>query len=168
MKKILSFFILSVTVLPALSSCSKMKYKDFDESYSYKTSGTVILSESESAADSTAREIAVRAEQGQLRLIDRKDGNISLSFNALGGGLTLLNAVMDKMDFTIGDNQTKVIAFESDFFGNGRHKVTCAGTGTVYDDTIIFNLEYSGKISRNGKDMNIVESSVECVATMNK
>ena len=110
----------------------------------------------------------LRPEEGQLRLIDRGDGNIYLSFNAMAGNVTLAEATIDGMEITLAPDQEKLVKLEAQGLLAEPIKVGWEGNGSIFDNAIVFHLRCQGKQNILGKEMTITDSDLKCVAIKNE
>ena len=110
----------------------------------------------------------LRPEEGQLRLIDRGDGNIYLSFNAMAGNVTLAEATIDGMEITLAPDQEKLVKLEAQSLLADPIKVRWEGQGSIFDNAIVFHLRCQGKQNILGKEMTITDSDLKCVAIKNE
>ena len=78
----------------------------------------------------------------------------------------MANAIIDGDNISISDAQQKTIAFTDGLKKLGGF-VVYTGEGHLYDDIIVLTLTYNGVVSISGVNMSIVESYVECIATLN-
>ncbi len=165
-----------------LISCNKDTFKDFNDSWSYKTSGTVTLQETR-FVEATPEEkeqfekdgltfepvtLTLAPEDGQLHFIDRGDGQVYLSFNPMLGHVTVAEASMDGLVFSIAENQEMMVRF-----GEGPVRLETAtlilgGDGQVYDNAVVMNLSLSGKMDYKLKEMSVIGSKIKCVAFKNE
>lgn len=113
----------------ALTSCQD-KIEQVTGSYSYKVSGTAVV-------DSSS--VALRDEQGAMELIRVEGENMLLTFNALRGSAYATKGTLTDQTLTLQPFDKSVSA------GINEYNVTVTGTGTVYSNTILFDLTYEGE-----------------------
>ena len=113
----------------ALTSCQD-KIEQVTGSYSYKVSGTAVV-------DSSS--VALRDEQGAMELIRVEGENVLLTFNALRGSAYATKGTLSDQTLTLQSFDKSVSA------GINEYNVTVTGTGTVYSNTILFDLTYESE-----------------------
>ena len=113
----------------ALTSCQD-KIEQVTGSYSYKVSGTAVV-------DSSS--VALRDEQGAMELIRVEGENVLLTFNALRGSAYATKGTLTYQTLTLQPFDKSVSA------GINEYNVTVTGTGTVYSNTILFDLTYESE-----------------------
>ena len=162
-----------LAVLSCAISCSKQGFTNFEDSYSYKISGKLVLlpdlyaDSSAVVQDSNKIEIPLKAEQGQMRVFDEGDGNVTLTFNDVFGNVTVSKAVLQDDRIVLAENQEKLVELDELDLNGRRIYVTYSGEGRNYDSAVIFDLRYDGKVTYRFKEMTIVDSKIECVAVEN-
>lgn len=175
--------IVLLVMATLFSSCEKSDVEIFNGTYSYKTSGKVALLPSDyvNASDEekayletmgmtpSPQWIALQPEQGQMhiRSVSEDDNTVIITFNDLFGNACMANAIIDGDNISISDAQQKTIAVTDGSEKLGGGFVVYTGEGHIYDDVIVLTLTYNGVVSISGVNMSIVESYVECIATLN-
>lgn len=170
-----SHLIAAAAALCALCSCSKEGAKLFEGSYSYKMSGELSY-----AATSPADESAVvtapddltfklQSESGQMNILcrDRKSGSMTLTLNAVGGDVYVVDATAEgsalktsemPKTFKVTDSGQSFIKLE----------VVLDGEGEKLDDVVLLHLRAkSGTLRYLGRDYKVSTSRIECVAKEN-
>lgn len=172
-------------VMTVFTSCEKTDVALIEGDYTYKTSGKVALlptdyvnaTEEEKAYMAamgivyTPQWVPLQPEQGQMhvRTIDEDESSVLITFNDLFGNACNVSARISGDDIAIDQTQEKTIVLtdgSGESLGGGF--VTYSGSGTRYTDIIILNFSYCGEIVVNNISMTIVDSSVECIATLNR
>ena len=121
------FFTIAMLML-ALVAC-KDQVQQVSGSYSYKISGKA-----------TVRSVIVDLsdEIGTLDIIRKSDSTAVLTFNALGGSVYYTTAKINSKDIALEPFNRRVTQTATGY------DVLVIGNGTVYDESIIFNLRYIG------------------------
>ena len=173
MKRTLLVLPFILAVLVCGTSCSKQSFRNFEESYSYKISGKLVLlpdkyaDSSAVAQEANKIEVPLKVEQGQMRVFDEGDGNVSLTFNDVFGNVTISRGKVDEKNIILNEDQEKLIQLDGlDLLEDGIF-VKYSGEGKSYDTALIFDLRYNGKLTYKFKEMTIVDSKIECVAVEN-
>ena len=154
----------------ALFSCSKLDTKG---SYSYTLSGNVHLIDystvesfdADSSEVNSSKNVRVKTENGQLHIIDEGDGKLLLTFNCLFGDVTVLKASCVDDTITISTDNVKTVGL--DMIPSVNPVLNVTGTGKIYKNRIIFELQYSGVFKAGLVEYMVDESHIDCVATRN-
>ncbi len=156
------------TVLLALlailfASCQN-DAKLFSGSYSYKTSGKVILqSETSEASYQLTNKI------GQLKVITIKSANndsVLLVMNEMGGSVITLRAkVLEDSIFITPYTRSTFLLLGDSIQGNFTINIT--GNGIMYDKFIILNEIYDGKLDNDSTETTIHGDNILTVAERN-
>ena len=173
MKKTVLVLTSLLSGLFLFSSCSKDEFRNFEESYSYKLSGKLVLL-SEQYADSTAavqqehlQEVPLAMEQGQMRVFDEGENRVTMTFNDVSGNVTVAKGMQREGGFVLDENQEKLVGLDDGTLTSRKSYVRYSGTAKFYDSAVLFQLKYAGKVSYKLQTMDIVDSFVECVAVEN-
>lgn len=116
--------------------------------YSYKISGQVNIGNTSTCV--------LNDEIGSLNIIHKTDSIYILTFNTLNGGVYHTEATLSGKELTLDEFQrTLSVTYTENsdtFIGNAtgslytdNFSITVRGNGILYDQTIIFDLQYSGK-----------------------
>ncbi|MGN0188359.1 MAG: hypothetical protein ACI395_02465 [Candidatus Cryptobacteroides sp.] len=176
------FFVAAVVILAALSSCQKEDIDYFAGTYNYKTSGSVALMPSDYLALNDEEKaalaqagisyeptwVALSPEQGQMHIVvdDADGGTVLLTFNSfLGNGSSAEASVTDDRSITINGAPEKSATLTDGSQTIGGGFVIFSGSGRRYDDVLRFTLKYEGVFVVEDKNMTVVDSKVECLAT---
>lgn len=170
-----SHLIAAAAALCVLCSCSKEGAKLFEGYYSYKMSGEISY-----AATSPADESAVvtapdgltfklQSESGQMNILcrDRKSGSMTLTLNASGGDVCVVDAKAEGSSLKTAeiDKTFKVTDSVQSFI---KLDVTLEGEGEKLDDVVLLHLKAkSGTLHYLGRDYEVASSRIECVAKEN-
>lgn len=152
-KNIFAYAIFSLLILQ-LSACES-PLQDIVGEYSFKVSGQV-------TKDAT-QQMALTDEMGAMEIIHLSDSTFLLTFNTLNGSAYTTQAVLsnNQLDL-IPFARTVIITYKtqnSNLLGGlieltetEYYNTEVYGYGTIYDNTIKFTLQYSGKeLSGNKK-----------------
>lgn len=125
MKKIILFLI----TLLVLTGCQE-QVRPLSGTYSYKISGRV---------EADGSEEALANEQGAMELLRISKDSALLTFNVLMGGTYHTEAVVSGKEIELLPFERKISV------GLSEYDVTVSGKGSVYDKTILIDLQYKGK-----------------------
>lgn len=180
MKKYLLFA--AVATMALFSSCTKEGPRIFTGNYSFKTSGTLTLQADTSATAPTFTAKLV-TEQGQMDIVGTSGDKVALTMNISGGSLVILDATAQADSLVIA-SQTRDISVifsgtqaESDnplislgdkLPGEISATASVEGVAKRYSDIILFDLKYSGTITKDDITYNIVDSNIDSRAKLNK
>lgn len=172
MKHILSFLAAVAVILFVACACEKEGAPRFEGNYTFKTGGTL---SSRPSGDTSAElsDIAIVPESGQMDIIttDKSSGDMIVTMNILGGTVVTFSAKADGMTLTLSAVKRQVSLsppnVSSDLL-RPLADVEVRGIGERFDDIIIFRLDYKGRYTYSGTEYEIVESTVDCVAKMNR
>lgn len=157
-----------------LSSCSKDldRYKG---SYSFKTSGDLVLKVVEVASDTLSVSagdtltLPLSNEWGQMNVVvrDKSDKTMLVTMDVMGGEATAFEAEATESYITLLPKQRYITV---QILNNitQRTQVTVTGKGERYGNVLLFKLDYSGTLNALSGKYEILESKVECVAERNE
>lgn len=177
-KKIRRMAALLMALLPLLAVCTSCDkdIRQFTGSYSSKTSGQLTLRKtSTTGLGADTLTVSLSPESGQMRISeikDDKDGyNLLVSVNLLGGDALSFRAKAKDGQITLETTPHERFVQARD--GNNSNNqmtlsVTTGGSGQLYDDVIVFTLDYQGGGTYNRGNYVIMDSRVDCIATANE
>lgn len=116
----------------ALTSCHD-RVEQLSGRYSYKISGSVVLD-----GDTTV----LPDEQGAMELIRLNADSALLTFNALVGPIYTAQAKIDGKNIVIAPYERNLNYLTANY------TLTAQGEGTIYDETMVIDLSYSGKTAK--------------------
>lgn len=126
MKKTILFLFLCLLI----TGC-RNELKCLEGTYSYKVSGKAVID----AGDST-NTVVLGDEIGAMEIIGQQGNNVLLTFNQLAGGVYVTTAVLN-------DSVLSLMPFDKVIFYQRDYDVVVSGKGHIYDQTIVFDLQYS-------------------------
>ncbi len=142
MKKFFQFsLLLSLTLLA--TACSDA-VRPFVGDYSYKISGKVTVD---------GKTKVLSTEQGSLQLVRKDKSTVLMTFNELGGDIyTATGHISDSQISFTDAKRTLQIAYtgESTVAAVQYFDLTVTGEGEIQNETIVFNLTYSGEGLNDG------------------
>lgn len=174
MKKIIPILILIITVM-SFSSCQKSGINLFKGSYSFKTSGEVIVT-AEVTNDSTNTLIpavmyaSVSNDIGQLNICDanKEKGDVVVVINYLNGDVVTTTGFCEGNTIELDEYRRDVLPVSITALLSGGFFIKVSATGTIYDDnTIVFEMRYDGKASIGSATFNIRDRNIQMVAYRN-
>lgn len=157
-----------------LSSCSKDidRYKG---SYSFKTSGDLVLKVVETISDTLPVSVGdtltlpLTNEWGQMNVVvrDKSAKTMLVTMDVMGGEATAFEAEASESHITLLPKERYITV---QILNNitQRTQVTVTGTGERYGNVLLFKLNYSGTLNAVSGKYEILESKVECVAEINE
>ena len=138
--------------------------KLFSGSYSYKTSGKVILQSGTNEAN-----YQLTNKIGQLKVITIKSTNndsVLLVMNEMGGSIVTLRAkVLEDSIFITPYTRSTFLLLGDSIQGNFTINIT--GNGIMYDKFIILNEIYDGKLDNDSTETTIHGDNILTVAERN-
>lgn len=165
--KRLEIFAAIISVALAAAGCTKDGPDLFKGNWSFKTSGTVVLTLSGSSAGTETMTASIVTESGQMDIItaDKDLGDMVITMNAVLGDAVVMNAVAKGDSLTV-DRFSRRVRLQVGM-DTVDADVNVSGGARRYDDTIIFDLEYAGMCTYNGNGYVIGGSDIRCVAKLN-
>ena len=163
--------ILFIMSLLLLASCNKGGVRNFEGEYSFKISGTIVLS-----ADNEDISVALPAESGQMSIKQIEDDSVMVVMNIMNGDVLITSGFVDDTKLIL-NNFNRSISQESSVL-NGvssntyKCNVVVSGEGTMYDDMIVFTLQYNGNGTykeglNSEKDVTVVGTDIKMAAFKN-
>lgn len=163
-------------LLTVCTSCNK-DVRQFKGAYSSKTSGSLVLQKAIPSAFDTLHlpdtmTVSLTPESGQMRIAeikDDKDYNLLVSMNLLAGDALSFRAKAKDGDIHL-EPTTNERYIQANVSSNVKMTVgvKTGGHGRIYEDVIVFDLDYQGFGQYNGVPYRIIDSRVNCVATANE
>lgn len=165
------------SILSLCTACDK-DVRQFKGAYSSKTSGSLVLRKAISAEQDSlllpdTLTVSLSPESGQMRISEIKDDqdgyNLLVSVNLLGGDALSFRAKADGDDITL-ETTPHERYLQANISGNLKMTlgVTTGGSGRIYDDVIVFALDYQGGGHYLNVPYVIIDSHVDCIATSNE
>ncbi len=116
--------------------------------------------------------VPIISESGQMDIIvaDKASGDMIVTMNILGGTVVTFNATADGKILNIIPFSRQVTLNPANYSADTLRPaadVEICGYGERYDNIIIFRLEYKGNYTFAGKEYEITDSSIDCVAKQN-
>lgn len=167
MKKILLYCVAAILLFTA--SCSKEGPKWFEGSWSFKTSGSMTVAVKDSVGMVTSViPVSLVTESGQMHVVRKdRDGNMLVTMNAIGGDVTVYEAVASGKELSFGASGRRLSMNLGDMT-LVHPNVVSTGVGERFDDVLVVRFSYTGEVRLGNTVYEIVGSDVECVATLNK
>lgn len=156
------------------TSCSK-EQKLYKGSYSFKTSGTLVLWDQGNTANDTAliRRDTIAAtlvsESGQMNVVskDKNSGRMVVTMNILGGDAVSFQAESGEDGLVLIPKERRVLLRTSDMIER-KATLTVGGEGVRYGNVLLFSLDYQGYVDEGEITYKTIGSQVECVAELNE
>jgi hypothetical protein len=160
--------------LVAMVSCQKSGINAFQGDYSFKSSGVVSVQRttpiiSPSIVPPTFN-FTLPNEIGQLeiRALDRREKSVVVVMNYMNDEVIVVNGTCDGQTITLNEFQRNGFSISVDSYVSSRCFVNVKAEGRIYDDnTIVFNMVYSGIASIANIVYNIQGDNIHMVATRN-
>lgn len=144
------YLTMVLVVMAVLTGC-KSELKQVAGEYSYKISGSAIV-------DST--EVHLTNESGALHIIDKDEKELLLTFNMLGGDVYTALGDLSSKSLSIKEFERIIVHNTKDY------KVKVSGSGEVYDDNIVLDMQYKG-MSMDKDSIELESKDIKLVATRN-
>lgn len=180
MKKYLLFA--AVATMTLFASCTKEGPRVFTGNYSFKTSGTLTL-QADTSATAPLFTAKLVTEQGQMDIVGTSDDEVAITMNISGGALVILDATAKADSLVLASQKRNISVIFNDTQSESDNPLISLGdkvpsgtsaTATVegvakrYSDIILFDLKYSGTITKDDITYNIVDSNISSRAKLNK
>lgn len=167
MKRVVFVCIISLLMLSV--SCSKEGPGRFEGSWSFKTSGSMTVAVKDSVGMVTSViPVSLVTESGQMHVVRKdRDGNMLVTMNAIGGDVTVYEAVASGKELSFGASGRRLSMNLGDMTLVHPYVVS-TGVGERFDDVLVVRFSYTGEVRLGNTVYEIVGSDVECVATQNK
>ena len=150
MKKIILGFGLVLFCGLMATSC-KSELQQVSGEYSYKISGSAIVD---------SAEVRLTNETGALHIIDKDEKELLLTFNMLGGDVYTALGDLSSKSLNIREFERIIVHNTKDY------KVKVSGSGEVYDDNIVLDMQYKG-MSMDKDSIELESKDIKLVATRN-
>lgn len=180
-------FVIPILCCLLAVSCAKEGTKLYTGSYSFKTSGTITVTD-EYADEDEGLILSLPNETGIMDIVevDREKGTMIVTMNILNGDLLVFNAKAknDRIELLPTKRHTTItyagIDDDSIWYIDGIEdlnfeKKTCeadfsiSAEGKRYGDLIIFDFYYKGTVVFDDEDtFTISDSNVKCRAKLNQ
>lgn len=181
MKRLFVIFACIAQILAV--SCAKTGVKALQGSYTFKTGGYIdfsgksydisILGDTLNVRD-TGFVRTLTPERGQLRVLPSEDDGVIITMNVTGGDPVVFTGKVQDLDIIL-DRAERAVILTSDEHSllpdfSNKYILDVCGRGHLYDNTLIFELEYSGSYSSASENLEgkAVSSSVKCIAVKNE
>jgi len=168
MKRILA---ITAAVL-ALWACSKTGPQLYSGYYSFKTGGTVEITGTMQRAIGVVDTTIVRhvvAQSGQMHILPTGDNTMKVTLNITAGDPLVLDAtVVDNTLILKPALQRVAVTSECTLDLIDYCYWEVSGTGTRYQNMVLFDLFYAGEYNQDGMKGIVTKSEISCIATENE
>lgn len=148
----LALFIGIISVLLGLNACEEIQ-KELIGEYHYQVSGHVILN--------GVRDLILEPEKGSMEIIKKDDTTLMLIFFAEDGNTYSTNATIEEEGLVLDPfykllpinyytHESTLLSGTVSVLHEENYQVVVYGMGQLYDDAIIFTLQYNGEEFNNG------------------
>ncbi|MDO5321010.1 MAG: hypothetical protein Q4F39_01300 [Bacteroidia bacterium] len=158
-----------------LSGCSKVGPELFKGNFSFKTGGYVeITGKTIPLDDSEPRDtVFIRHlpnESGQMHIVEGNGGKLKVTMNVTGGAPVVFDATAtdDAITLVPVERTMPVYSDITSLIQDASMLLSIGGTGQRFQNTIIFDLEVSGKYEGYYIEGQVTKSFVNCIATENE
>lgn len=110
----------------------------------------------------------VVTESGQMHVLKKDGDSLIVTLNITGGDPVVIPARSSGSSVTLGKIRRFVPVYGPSDVVFSYHNLELSGSGTRYDNMIVFDLEYTGDYSDRGFDGVVRSSRVKCIATENE
>ena len=107
-------------------------------------------------------------ESGQMHILEKSGGEMVLTMNITGGDPVVVQSTVSGSTITLGKTKRFVPVHDAGGVLFGYHDLELSGTGTRYDNMIVFDLAYEGLYKEEGFEGEITASRINCIATENE
>lgn len=110
------------------------------------------------------------AESGQMRILKSEGSRVKVTMNISGGNPVVYDAIIKGTSISLEpcDRRVSVLPGDNASEQSVAFVMNCKGAGSLYDNTIILDMDYSGRYSYFGLDGNVSASHINCIATRNE
>ena len=129
---------------------------------------TYVTKEDTVAVRDTSIMRRIVTESGQMHILKKGGDSLVVTMNITGGDPVVIPARSSGNTVTLGKIRRFVPVYGSSDVIYYYHDLELTGSGTRYDNMIVFDLEYSGDYSDRGFDGTVSSSRVKCIATENE
>lgn len=160
--------------LMAMASCQKSGINAFRGDYSFKSSGEVSAQRTTPIINPSiippTFNFSLPNEIGQLeiRTLDKKEKTVIVVMNYMTGEVIVVQGTCEGQTITLDEFQRNALAISVDSYVSSSCIVNVKAEGRIFDDnTIVFNMVYSGTATIANLDYNIQGDNIRMVATRN-
>lgn len=160
--------------LMAMASCQKSGINAFRGDYSFKSSGEVSAQRTASVINPStipaSFNFTLPNEIGQLeiRTLDKKEKTVIAVINYMTGEVIVAHGTCEGQTITLDEFQRNALSISVDSYVSSSCVVNIKAEGHIYDDnTIVFDMVYSGTAMIANIDYNIQGDNIHMVATRN-
>jgi hypothetical protein len=163
---------IAIAALMAFSSCQKSGMHLFRGDYSYKTSGSVTLTEILSDGDTdepVSFTVNLLNEIGQLEInaLGNEKDSLLVVMNTMGGEVVVTHAFCDGREIFLKDFTKNTLLFSGDSI-TLKNEMRVQASGQMYEDnTIILNMIYDGEAETTNRNFMIHGDNIRMAATRN-
>lgn len=148
----LALFIGIISILLSLNACEEIQ-KELIGEYHYQVSGHVVLND--------VRDLILNPEKGNLEIIKKdattlmliffaEDGNTYTTTATIEGEVLVLAPFYKLLPVNYYTHESTLLSGTISVLHEENYQVVVYGMGELYDDTIIFSLQYSGEELNSG------------------
>lgn len=148
----LALFIGIISILLGLNACEEIQ-KELIGEYHYQVSGHVVLND--------VRDLILNPEKGNLEIIKKdattlmliffaEDGNTYTTTATIEGEVLVLAPFYKLLPVNYYTHESTLLSGTISVLHEENYQVVVYGMGELYDDTIIFSLQYSGEELNSG------------------
>lgn len=148
-----------------LNGCQKAPAQVLAGSYTFKTSGYV---SAQNDSDSNIKNFNVPTDSGQMDIavVDAQAGQLLVTMNISGGELLVFDGSIEGEEIKLS-SITRIVKAES-LFSDVSGEFQIEGSGKRYDNIILFDIIYSGRLTSGVDSYTIIGSDVHCRAKRNE
>lgn len=157
-----------------MASCQKSGINAFKGDYSFKSSGEVTAQRTTTIIDPSiipaTFNFTLPNEIGQLeiRTLDKKEKTVVVVMNYMNDEVVVVHGTCEGQTITLDEFQRNALNISVDSYLSSSCVINVKAEGRIYDDnTIIFNMVYSGTATITNIDFNIQGDNIRMVATRN-
>ena len=156
--------------LMAMASCQKKNALLFRGDYSFKTSGSVTLSEivtDGGTGDSFSISLPNEIGQLEIKALGKEKDSLLVVMNTMGGEVVVTHAFCKDNEIFLKDFTKNSLIFSGDSIIL-KNELHVKASGQMYEDnTLVLNMIYDGEAKTSGRDFKIYGDNIRMAAIRN-
>lgn len=167
-------YILLIAAILACA-CQKSPVDTISGSYSFKNGGVLeVLGTLPNTGILPTRDTVFKSslvpENGQMRILPKGGDELVITMNITGGSPVIFNGRLTDGKVVLSPTERKISMFDelSALDIPVDALVNVDGEGTLYGNTLVFEMHYQGTFKSGNIPCRILSSKVNCVATRNE
>lgn len=167
------FFIIAAALL-LVCACAKDGPEQFRGDYSFKTGGSIDIAGTAYSLWGLIKKDTVLTrslipEAGQMHIVNEAEkGKMKVTMNVMGGDPVVFSAEVDGNTLLLLPVRRIVPVAQVHDGLNVGYDLTVCGSGVCHENTVVFQLDFTGDFSFEGFDGKVIRSRANCIATRNE